>query len=133
MPPQNLSWSIFGRPIKPVAFALAISMLIISFSAYQDFGVLGKSKWADGLALVAVLDAVFLTFAWVRSSQLYAEWGLLLAFAVWDVRFWLIVFVSSNPISTEGLWLAACWSIVAGGSYLLEKTDPGGRHHRRGS
>jgi hypothetical protein len=123
MPPQNLHWRILGRPVKPVAFALAYSMLIIAWAAYANIGVLDGSELADilGGACLAVF-AVFV-IAWWHTSQRLAELGLLLSFIVWGMRFWLIVFLAGNSISTEGLWLSLGWTVIAGGSYLLEKTD----------
>jgi type IV secretory pathway VirB3-like protein len=124
MPPMNLNWKVFGRPVKPVAFSLMLTMLIIAWAAIVNVGVLGASVWADVLLVLTVGVAALTMVAWVRNSQRLTERALLSAFFVWGIRFWLVVLVADNPVSTEGLYLSVCWMIVAGGSYLLEKTDP---------
>jgi hypothetical protein len=123
MPPMNLRWKVWGRPVKPVALALTITMLIIAWAAVTNVGVLNSSSWADLLAGSALLTAGVLVAGWVRSSQRLAEVGLLLASFVWATRFWLIVLVNPGNITLEGLWLSVCWVVVASGSYLLEKAD----------
>lgn len=124
MPPMNLNWKVFGRPVKPVAFSLMLTMLIVAWAAIVNVGVLGASVWADALLVLTTGVAALIMVAWVKNSQRLTEWALLAAFFVWGIRFWLVVLVADNPISEEGLYLSVCWMIVAGGSYLLEKTDP---------
>ena len=123
MPPMNLHLKVFGRPVKPVAFGLALSMLVIAWAAYTNVGVLDGSDLADLLGGGALIVAVIFTIAWWHRSQRMAELALLLSFIVWGWRFWLIVLVADNRITQEGLWLSLGWAVIAGGSYLLEKTD----------
>jgi len=123
MPPMNLHWKILGRPVKPVAFGLMFSMMVIGWAAFSDVGVLGKNFLADFLGGAALMTAAVLASGWYRSSQMLAELGLLMASIIWALRFWLIVLVNNHSISTEGLWLSIGWVVIASGSYLLEKAD----------
>jgi len=123
MPPLNLHWTVFKRPVKPVAFGLCFSMFVIAWAAFTNVGVLDGNSLADLLGGAALAVAFVFGLAWWHKSQWMAELALLMAFVIWGMRFWLIVFVAGNGISTEGLWLSAGWAVIAGGSYLLEKTD----------
>jgi len=123
MPPLNLKWKIFGRPVKPVSFALTLTMLVIANAGFTDTGVLGDHFLSDFLGGGAVAIALLFVIAWVHTSQRLAETAMLLSCFLWTTRFWLIIFVAGNPIRSEGLWLSACWAIVAAGSYLLERID----------
>ena len=120
---QNLRWKVWGRPIKPVAFTLMCTMLVITWFAFANVGVLDGSQWADVLAVAALGNAGVLFTGWVRNSQRLAEAGLLIAFFLWTVRFLLIVLTNPQPISTEGFFLSIGWAMVAGGSYVLERAD----------
>jgi len=125
MPPQNLSWSIFGRPVKPVALVLMNTMLVLAFVAWVDIGVLGNSIWADILGLFAFSIAVVFGLAWFKKSQTLAEWALTGAFFVWGFRFWAILLVrGESAFTSEGWYLAFLWTVLAGGSWLLERSDP---------
>ena len=128
---QNLRVRIFGRPVKPVAIALMLSMIVIGWAAYEDLGILDGSKWADVLAIFALSVCLLFTYAFVANSQRVAEWGLVGAFFVWGIRFWLIMILSDDPLRAEGLWLSGAWMVVAGGSFLLERTDDQ-RHYSDG-
>jgi hypothetical protein len=130
MPPMNLHWNVFGRPIKPVAFALMWSLLVVAWAAFTNQGVLDGSDWADALGGGSIVVASMFMTGWWKNSQRMAEWALLSAFYIWAVRFFLVVLVANNPISQEGLWLSIGWMIVSGGSYLLEKTDPNASYER---
>lgn len=125
MPPLNLPWRIFGRPVKPVAFALGITMLILGAFSIADLGILGASEWSDFLGGAAFAVACVFAGAWWTRSQAAAEWALLGAFFAWGIRLWAILLVQGwHSFSTEGLYLSLAWLILAGGSYLLERADP---------
>jgi hypothetical protein len=125
MAPLNLpKVTVFGRPVKPVALGLGISMCVIAWAAFTDVGVLDGSRWADLLGLGAFTVAGTLFVAWYKRSQSLAEAGLLMSFFVWVTRFMLVILVGNNPISQEGLWLSLAWVVISGGAYLLERADP---------
>lgn len=125
MPPMNVPhWTVFGRPVKPVAFALMLTMLTISWAAWSDAGLLGAAVGADFLGIAAGSVGLLLFTAWWRRSQRLAEWGLLMAFAIWFFRTFLVVMLNWGNAPTDGWFLSLSWVLVAGGSYWLEKADP---------
>jgi hypothetical protein len=127
MPPMNLpNISFLKRPIKPVAFALMVSLLVIAGFAWADEGVLKTSVGADFLGGFALAIAIILFIGWWNNNQVLAEYGLLLSASMWIFRACLIAFLNWGGISQEGLYLSFAWAIVAAGSYLLEKADPKG-------
>lgn len=121
MPPMNLRWTIWGRPVKPVAFSLMVTMLILTVINVTDYGILTDHAAGDVLAGGALFTAGMLGYGWYMRSQMVAEIGLVCAFFVWTTRFCLGLMLA--PITNEGIYLSLCWAVVAGGSYLLEKTD----------
>lgn len=125
MPPMNLQWSIFGRPIKPVSLVLMNTMLILGFIALTDKGILGDSEWADVVGLIALGVALLFVLGFYFFSQRMAEWALLGAFFVWSVRLWTIIITQGYDVLTrESGFLALMWALLAGGSWLLERSDP---------
>lgn len=125
MPPMNLPWAVFNRPIKPVALVLMNTMLILGWIAITDNGVLGESEWADLTGGVALSVAALFIISFVKLSQRGAELALVGAFFVWGVRFWTLILASGPEIFLhESVWLAGCWMLLAGGSWLLERSDP---------
>lgn len=123
MPPMNLRWTALGRPVKPVAFSLMMTMLILAVVNILNVGILGTHAAGDVLAGLSIAGAALLFTGWFRRSQSVAELGLAAAFFVWSTRFFLGIFISPDPLITEGIYLSLCWAMVAGGSYLLEKMD----------
>jgi len=125
MPVLNLQWTVFGRPVKPVALVLLGTMLLLGITAITDIGVLGNTEWGDVLGGFAFSSAILFIIAWIKGSQTIAEWALLGAFFVWGLRFWAIVFtLGAHALSSEGLYLSFLWMILAGGSWFLERQDP---------
>jgi hypothetical protein len=108
--------------VKPVAFGLMMSMLVIAWAAFANVGVLDGSRWGDVLGTCSLAAGTILGLGWARSSQRLARWGLLAAFGVWTARVALILLVNHQPITTEGLWLSIAWGAIAAGSYFLEAT-----------
>lgn len=123
MPPMNLRWTVLGRPVKPVAFTLMMTMLVLTVANLAGVGILGLHSMANFLAGVAVSTGVILFLGWWMRSQGLAEAGLLAASFVWTGRFWLALFLTDEPLIQEGTWFSLLWALVAAGSYLLERTD----------
>lgn len=125
MAPLNLPWEFLGRPIKPVAFVLMLSMIVITAFAFADLGVLGASVYADFLGGLSLGVGGMFGIAWVIRSQSLSEWALIGAFFVWGIRFWVIILVQAgHGLVTEGWYLSFLWMLLAGGSWLLERSDP---------
>jgi len=124
MPPLNLSWTIWGRPVKPVSLALSITMLVLFWSSAVNIGPTGDSPWGDVLGGMAVGTFLLLVLGWVRRSQSTNELGLAAAFYIWGIRVWLDALLDPMPLRNSGIYMAVCWMIVSGGAYLLERLDP---------
>lgn len=122
MPPMNLPITIFGRPVKPVAFGLGVYMAVFMVYNLIDKGVFGNSEWGDVLAVIAGAALTLLTVAWVANSQRLAEWGLLLSCSVFLIRG--IFLVLTLGIVSEAVYYQLANVLIAGGSYFLERADP---------
>jgi hypothetical protein len=113
---------------------LMFTMILIGTVATIDLGVLGDSLWSDVIGSMAFITAIFFIIAWVKNSQTLAEWALLGAFFIWGFRFWGIVFVQGwHTLALEGWYLSLLWMILAGGSWLLERSDPNALVENRGA
>ena len=132
MPPLNLRWRVLGRPIKPVAFGLAIAMLSIFAANIDDLGILDGSQWGDFLGGLALAVGVMFFAGWLANSQQLNEWALLSSFWVFSVRLWLIIFILPTHGIGEELWLDLAFMIISGGAFLLEKLDSLGTTMVRG-
>lgn len=133
MPPLNLAFTVYGRPVKPVSIALMITMIIIGVLAIFDLGVMKNSLWGDVIGAMAFTVVGFFVYAGYKNSQTLAEWALIGAFFIWGFRFWAISIIQGwNTFTTEGWYFAACWMLLSGGSWLLERSDPNAIVKNRG-
>lgn len=124
MPKLNLPITIRGRPIKPVSLVLMNTMLLLGIISILDLGVLGRSMWSDVLGALAFGVAGTFMIGWFSNSQLISEWALIGAFFVWGFRFWaLILLYGWKAFESEGVYLSLLWLVLAGGSWLLERSD----------
>lgn len=128
MPPLNLPLSILGRPVKPVSFSFTLAMLIIVYINVTATGVVGALGARHFLAAVAGIAVVLSVWGWAGRSQRAAEWALLTVAFVWAIRFWAGGLTMGFSLSNEGVWFSFCWSLVASGSFWLERSDG---HFRR--
>ena len=117
---RRINTQFLGRPIKPVAFGFFVAMLIIFPSAINDEGVLDGSLWGDFIGWSALGTAIVLFLAWLRRSQRLYEISLQLVFFLMIFRFVGATLVQHQPTQAGNLALA--WAVIAGGSYLLEKS-----------
>lgn len=115
-------WRVFGRPIKPLALGLLITMLSFAGIAYNRDGVLGNTIWAQTVAVVAAATAGVLLSGWLARSQKLAEVGLLMSFFVWFSA--LLVFALTVHPSWEHYAWSTAFAVMAAGSYFLEINDP---------
>jgi hypothetical protein len=123
MPPLNLRWYVLGRPVKPVAAGLMLSMLAVAYWTASGRGELGPTAWAYVVAVVALAAAAALLVGWQRPSQRLAEYGLAAAFAVWVFRAVAVGLSGTVPFSGESLMLSLSVAVIAAGSYALEVAD----------
>lgn len=124
MPELNLPITIRGRPIKPVSFVLMSDMILLGVFSILDLGVLGISIWSDVVGGMAFFVAASFMIAWLSNSQTISEWALIGAFFVWGFRFWALILIYGwNSFVSDGVYLSLLWLLLAGGSWLLERSD----------
>lgn len=122
MPPLNLPVSILGRPLKPLAFGMAIAMVVLCLAGLFDTGALDGSLWGDVVALIAAASCTSFMAGWWARNQPMAEAGLLLACWVFTTRAAALLFIGGA--GSIAAWLSIASAIIAGGAYVLERTDP---------
>jgi hypothetical protein len=111
------------RPVKPFAFALALSMIWLSLLNLADAGVFADTLLGHGIAGISMVSGTLLIAAWIMRSQRMAEIGLLAATFVWLAR--AIFAFLADPINSApyGWGLSLCWAFAAGGAYVVEVFD----------
>lgn len=133
MPPLDLSINVFGRPLKPVSLVFAATMLLVGIVSILDIGVLKDSLWSDVIGAIAFGVFGIFSVSWWFRSQIIGEVALLGAFFVWGCKFWIILLMyGDSSFRKESFWLSLLWSLLAAGSWLLERADPGGSYASRG-
>ena len=115
----ELPWLMWGRLVRPYAFAVSLSsafgaMLILTGQSYYGSGI-----WARFIAGSAFLATFLLWAGWWRKSSHLMQNGLLLTAVVFAARAAYVVFTG------ESMWAAgyiAAWSVASAGAWLLERT-----------
>ena len=113
--------AVWGRPIKPVALGLSMSMLVLCVFNTIDAGVLLETQVGDVVAVMSGIAAFLLIAGWVGKSQMMAEWGLFLAGMTMTLRSAFLFVLQGG--SNIGVWLGVGTAVVAFGAFLLERTD----------
>lgn len=134
MPPLNLPLTFLGRPVKPVALGLLILGFFTGLANIIGGGDgISTLGWRYFIGVQGVLAGVALCVGWLRDSQRWAEYGLLIVFWMFFTR---SVFVLLDTGWREAdVYQALGVAVVAGGSFFLERIDPWQRSkhsHRRG-
>ncbi len=115
---------VLGRPIKPVALGLSLTMLVVFWVNVRDTGRVTDELLAHLLTVLAGVAFVLLVAGWVWTRQRLAETGLLLAAATLFTRSMFLYL--TGGITEQAVWLTLASAITAAGAYLLEKTDDRG-------
>ena len=123
MPPLNLPIQFFGRPFKPVSFSFTLAMLLIVYLNITAQGIVGATGGRHFIAASAALAAGLSLWGWVGRNQRAAEWALLVVAFVWAARFWAGGLSDDFTLANEGVWFSMCWSLIASGSFWLERMD----------
>lgn len=119
----SLKWRFLDRAVKPVSLGLMLSMFVMFGEGFDDDGGLIGEFWFSHVAAgFAGLVGVLLFWAWWKQSNRLVQLSLLGATFVWCSRM-ILFFTVSHP-DWERHVLAGAILIIAGGSYLLEVTDP---------
>lgn len=119
--------TIWGRPLKPVALGLTLTMVIVAQSNLRGADRGTEYPLSAILGVLAVAAAVTLAIGWIGKMQRIAELGLLLVVGVYAARAAFIQMVS--PFD-QAVWFSLSTVVIAGGAYILEASSNDGR--RRG-
>jgi len=111
----------FGRPLKPVALGLTLTMAVVATVNIQgmDRGTVPPLSYL--VALLAVSSVVTLLWGWLGGHQKAAEIGLLLVVGTYATR---AVFIAlASGIGEPAVWFSLATVVIAAGSYALEVND----------
>lgn len=130
----ELPQKLWGRKVRPYAFAVSLSTAVIVKGLLWDME--GPGTKLDGTLTGALVGAVGLWAVialwiafWARSDVMMKT-GLLLTAGVWSAR-WFFVGMDESFLSQSAL-LSMCWVVASSGAYLLEETTgEGTRFWRR--
>jgi len=118
-----LSVRLFGRKIKPYAFALSLTMFVLAYMMFNHLAV-GEflRGWQGTVAgVTAAVSAVWLSLGWWLQKQPFLEWGLLLATGAWMVVSSVLAF--EFGVFYHNTLLAFCWAVASVGSWVLERSQ----------
>lgn len=119
----DLPLKVYGRPLKPLALSVMLSMVVIAVINVLDVGLAADHLWGDFIGLLAAVSAAAMAGGWFARSQSMAEVGMLIAAGVWMVRgVFALLYNGSVPIG-YGWAFSFCWALAAGGAYMLERVD----------
>lgn len=114
--------TLLGRPVKPLALAIAISTgTVFWFNLVLNSDILVASLAGDVVGIVGGVSCVLLFAAWWRSSQTLLELGLLLASGTWVARLFTVIFLQG--FGFYGVYLSIAWTLACVSAYLLETWD----------
>lgn len=119
----DLPFRVFGRPLKPVALGLTLTMIIIAQSNLRGVDRGTDYPLSTILGVLAVVSAITLAVGWFWDRQTIAEVGLLLTVGVYTTR---AAFIQFSTPWDQAIWFSLATVVIAGGAYMLEASD-----HRR--
>lgn len=118
---RSLPWRIFGRIVKPYAFAVAFATAVVSWAVIAGVAVGALlDDWPGHIVgVVGWAAVVMLWAAWWSQSDRWMQRGLLATVFVW-ASVWAILLVDGAYVSA---WLSFAWAIASAGAWILEALD----------
>ena len=113
--------TLFGRPLKPVALGLTLTMVIVAQSNLRGADRGTEYPLSIILGVLAIAAAVTLAVGWVGKMQRIAEVGLLLVVGVYVTR---AVFIQMTSPWDQAVFFSMSTAIIAAGSFMLEAAEP---------
>jgi len=114
--------AVFGRPLKPVALGLTLTMAIVARANWLGLDRGTQPPLSYVLGVLAAIAAATLVTGWAGRMQRVAEAGLLLVVLTYATR---AAFVTLSNPGDQAAYFSLATVIIAGGSYILETTDRG--------
>jgi hypothetical protein len=121
----ELPWLWRGRHVRPYAFAVSLTMVVLAWYLLVRGYDPGASLSGHSSSGRIVGGAAFLSFAllwggfWAQRSGLM-KLGLLGTAGVMATRTVMIFY--SVGFANQSAWFSACWVLASSGAYLLELT-----------
>lgn len=123
MTSTELSWHVWGRKIRPYAFAVSLASAVVAWAILVRHNDAG-SHLESGSGLIvgwAALAAVLLLWwGWWAQSDRAMRGGLLLTAGVFAARA-AIVWLDQGTVGAAWL-LSVAWCVASGGAWLLERS-----------
>jgi hypothetical protein len=134
LPPRPPGWKsngrmlrirVFGRPIQPVAFGVSLYTAILAFAILTDsaLGQLLDGPIGEAVGVVCAAATAALWFGWWARRRDWLQRGL--AWATAGIVATTITVVIDVGWSSVSAWLSTPVAVIAFGSWLLERADPG--------
>jgi hypothetical protein len=112
--------TIAGRPMKPVAMGITLTMVVVASSNWRGFDRGTEPPLSYVVAALATTAIIALLWGWFGRNQRAAEIGLLLVVAAYSTR---AAFVYLSSGLDQAVYFSLASVIIAGGSYLLEASS----------
>ena len=120
---RTLPWRVFGRAVKPYAFAVSLATSVSVWSVATDRAV---GLLLDGLpgAVIAAYGVIAVGALWAGFWGRRDGWmrGGLLASAGYWAAVGAVIILEPGVALISG-WLAWCWALASGAAWLLEEID----------
>jgi hypothetical protein len=121
----ELPWLLWGRHVRPYAFAVSLMMGMLGWyilAVGNDAGTLFDGRTPPALiAGVAATTSCALLWAgfWLQSGSAMKT-GLLLSAGVMFAR--AVLVAGASGWMAQSVWFSLAWVVASGGAYLLELT-----------
>ena len=122
--------TVFGRPLKPVAFGLTLTMIVVTAVNVQGMDRGTIPPLSHLVAALAAVSVLALAYGWAFGHQKAAEIGLLLVIGTYATRATFIAFASG--LTEPAVWFSLSTVVIAAGSYALEVNDRYRGSHENG-
>ena len=117
----DLPWMLFGRKMKPLSAALTVANIALVLGLITNSpSVHLNVPLEEIVAFLAGAAATTLIYAWGRSDQRMAAYGLLLSSGLWTMR---SAFILLTTHDFAAAMLAAALAVGSGAAFLLEWAD----------
>lgn len=111
-------WRFLGRPVKPVAFGLALACFLLFFVNFTNRERFTEEWASDVMVLLGGMGFITLVLAWFFRSQHLAEVGLMATGAAFLMR---AVFGALTVWPDISIFYSLSFVIVAWGAYMVER------------
>ena len=123
MTSTELPWQVWGRKIRPYAFAVSMASAVVAYAIlvrHNDAGSHLESGSGVLVGWAAAAAVLLLWWGWWAQSDRTMRAGLLLTAGVFAARA-AIVWLDQGTVGAAWL-LSVAWCVASGGAWLLERS-----------